>query len=103
MSILSSERFACFQCGFPYSVQDRIGRNDVCPRCEADLHCCRNCRHYNPRAHNECNEPQAEWVREKDRSNYCDYFDSKRGGEHDRSGAREDAKSRFEDLFKSRK
>ena len=101
MSILSSDPFACHKCGTPYSVTDRIGRKDTCRKCDADLHCCLNCRHYNKHVHNECNENQAEWVRDKDRSNYCDYFDPKRGGS---SGAgkssTEEARSRFEDLFR---
>lgn len=48
---------------------------DTCPRCDADLHTCRNCRHYDAGAHHECRENQAEWVRDKDRNNRCDYFD----------------------------
>lgn len=47
---------------------------DTCPHCDADLHCCRNCRFYDPGKHNECSETQAEWVRDKVVSNYCDYF-----------------------------
>jgi hypothetical protein len=82
-------------------MQNRIGRKDVCPQCDADLHCCYNCRHYNAHAHNECNETQAEWVRAKDRSNYCDYFDPKRGGRTGPGNSKaEEARSRFDSLFK---
>ena len=101
MNILSSEPCVCFKCGTPYQVRDRVGRSAVCLKCDADLHCCLNCRHYNAHVHNECNETQAEWVRDKDRSNYCDYFDPKRGL---RTGGKatsaDDARARFDSLFK---
>lgn len=91
--------FCCFRCGSPYALRERIGRSDACPTCDADLHCCCNCRHHSPNAHNQCNEPQAEWVREKDRSNHCDYFEPRRGpGET--ATKTQDARAHFEDLFK---
>jgi hypothetical protein len=96
----SSELF-CFRCGAPNVFKERIGRADTCSKCDADLHCCRNCRHYSPSAHNQCNEPQAEWVREKDRGNFCDYFEPRRGTAGGVEKNRErDARARFEDLFK---
>jgi hypothetical protein len=102
MNARQTDSFLCAKCRNPYEVKDRIGRKDTCPKCDADLHTCLNCRHYNPRAHNECNETQAEWVREKDRSNFCDYFEPSRGaGAGPPSTARQnDARARFEDLFK---
>jgi hypothetical protein len=101
MNLLSSEPCVCFQCGAPYQAKDRVGRNAVCLRCGADLHCCLNCRHHNAHAHNECNETQAEWVRDKDRSNYCDYFDPKRGaGPANKDSSKDDARVRFDSLFK---
>ncbi len=93
--------FHCFRCNAPNEIQDRIGLRDTCVQCDADLHCCRNCRHYSRSAHNQCNEPQAEWVRDKDRANYCDYFEPRRGGRGEEDSNRaQDAKARFEDLFK---
>jgi hypothetical protein len=91
--------FRCHRCRKVHEFSGRIGRRDSCPQCDADLHCCLNCRHYQPSAHNQCNETQAEWVRDKDRANYCDYFEPRRGEATGGSRA-EDARSRFEDLFK---
>ncbi len=54
----------------------QVLNNDTCSRCDADLHCCRNCRFFDPSVSNQCGEPQAEWVRTKDRRNYCDYFEA---------------------------
>ena len=92
--------FCCFRCGSAYAFTDRIGRGDSCPRCDADLRCCMNCRHYSPNAHNQCNETQSEWVREKDRSNYCDYFEPRRGSDGQAANRGQDARAKFEDLFK---
>jgi hypothetical protein len=65
---------ACFSCGQDLSDLDQIGRRDTCSKCDADLHCCRNCEFYEPKAYNECREVQAERVLEKEDSNFCDYF-----------------------------
>jgi hypothetical protein len=65
----------CFRCGAELNFQDHTpGRRDSCNTCGADVHVCKNCSHYDPKAYNECKEPQAERVVEKERSNFCDYF-----------------------------
>ena len=64
----------CFSCKRELDVGEKTGRTETCPFCNADLHCCLNCRFYDPAAYNQCREPQAERVVEKDRSNFCDYF-----------------------------
>lgn len=63
----------CFSCKKEIQVQGLIGRRDEC-ECGADLHCCKNCAHYDPRAYNECKEPQADRILEKERANFCDHF-----------------------------
>ncbi len=69
----------CFHCGSDLKYADRIGLREECPKCKNDVHCCKNCRFYDPKVYNECNEPQAELVRERDRSNHCDYFQAGQG------------------------
>jgi hypothetical protein len=66
----------CFGCGrdTPLASGERIGFRDTCPACGRDLHVCRNCAHHDPSAYNECREPNAERVGERERSNRCDYF-----------------------------
>ena len=68
--------FSCWKCGkrIEYPAGSRVPRADACPQCHADLHCCLNCRFYDPGKHNQCAETQAEWVRDKEAANYCEYF-----------------------------
>jgi len=42
--------------------------------CGAWLHCCRNCDFYAPGRTNDCREPNAERVADKDQGNFCDWF-----------------------------
>jgi hypothetical protein len=54
-----------------------FGRLDECPKCSRDLHVCRMCEFFDPRVANACREPIADEVKEKERSNFCDYFQAK--------------------------
>jgi hypothetical protein len=63
----------CHRCDAEIS-QERVGARDVCARCHAYLHCCRNCDFYEPGAHNDCREPNAETVADKEQGNFCDFF-----------------------------
>ncbi len=64
---------------------DRLGFRDECTRCGADLHVCRNCELYDPGAYNQCREPQAERVGDRERANRCEWF--RPAGNEARSGA----------------
>jgi len=64
----------CYFCRKELDISGRAARGDECPHCGADVKICLNCRFFDPNSYNECSEPQAERVKEKDRSNYCDYF-----------------------------
>ena len=70
---------SCFHCGSEVDIEGKIGRSDVCPRCKSAVKCCRNCRFYERSAHNHCREPAAEWVPDKERSNFCEYFEPGQG------------------------
>lgn len=66
----------CFSCKneIPISIGEIVGRRDECSSCGADVHVCLNCAFYDPSAYHECRETQADYVKEKDRSNFCGYF-----------------------------
>ena len=97
-------RISCWQCGVTIEQlgMARIGKREACSNCDADLHCCRNCRFFDPSVHNQCRETQAEWVKEKDRANYCDYFEPTQavGPPRRKSSSSSDVKKKFDDLFK---
>lgn len=79
----------------------RVLTRDTCPKCDYDLHVCLNCRFYDPAKHNQCAETQAEWVRDKEASNYCDYFSPNPALSGCKlSSPTDDAKKKFSSLFK---
>jgi hypothetical protein len=92
----------CFACNasIDLAAGERVGFRDTCDDCAADLHCCCNCQHHDRGAHNECREPNTEWVSERERSNHCEYFaPSDRGGGQAAKEASA-AKSQLDALFK---
>lgn len=91
--------FCCFQCQGELDIIERPGRQETCPDCGADLHCCRNCRFYDRASYNECREPMAERVLEKEKANFCDYFEFLVQAAGQESPER-DAKRRLTALFK---
>lgn len=65
----------CFNCGHEFPAAFKPGRREECPKCHADVHVCRNCKNYDKNVYNECREPQADVVKERDRANFCDFFE----------------------------
>jgi predicted RNA-binding Zn-ribbon protein involved in translation (DUF1610 family) len=88
----------CFSCGKELKIVESVGRGEACPHCGADMHCCRNCEFYDPNAYNECREPMAERVLEKDRSNFCDYFQMAEKS-YSAEGKSSEAKRKLDELF----
>lgn len=70
----STVTVSCFHCGKTTTFSERVGFRDECEHCHADSRVCKNCRFYDRAAYNECREPSAEVVMEKERSNRCDFF-----------------------------
>ena len=74
------DQLVCWKCGV--SIEDLpfpLGRESECKNCRAQLHVCRLCEFFNPSRAEQCDEPIADYVREKDRANFCDYFKPKPG------------------------
>lgn len=94
----------CHNCGFQLKLVSgmKIHRRDTCDSCGSDLHCCCNCRFFDPDRSNQCAEPQAELVADKEQSNFCDYFEPRTTVDlvnRGRGGA-EAARRSFDALFK---
>ena len=88
----------CHNCGEPWTLNGNPGRGETCMKCRADLRVCLNCAFYDKTRANECFEPQVEKVKEKDRSNYCDYFRFKEEGQQ--KDGRTEAEKAWKDIFK---
>ncbi|WP_318661136.1 hypothetical protein [uncultured Treponema sp.] len=63
----------CKKCGTPITIEN-ITRSSTCPDCGRDLHTCINCRFYSPGSHYDCHETIDELVKDKEKSNFCDFF-----------------------------
>ena len=91
----------CWKCGNEILLDSKPARKDTCDKCGAYLRCCYNCVFYDRGAHNQCREPQAEWQGDKEKANFCDYFQPGRSGaSKDRRSAKDDARKKLDDLFK---
>ncbi|HJO12971.1 MAG: hypothetical protein QGG67_13465 [Gammaproteobacteria bacterium] len=65
----------CWKCGtelkrliLPFS------RYEECSTCKADLHACMQCRNYKAAVADACTEDRADFVLDKDKANFCDFF-----------------------------
>jgi DNA-directed RNA polymerase subunit RPC12/RpoP len=97
-------RYQCYKCKdelvFDVKVGERpqIGRRDQCPTCTAYLHCCYNCRFWDPDVHNQCTENQGEFIRDRAEGNFCLYFTFRTIVESGEDEAAK-AKSRLDSMF----
>ena len=96
---------ACHACGREIPAGEKIRRADECAGCGRDLRCCRNCRYFDPKVNNQCREVVAEWVSDKERANFCDYFELAQGPRSAPAGGgkspEELAREKFKKLFGS--
>lgn len=98
MAITQEPRHACHKCKEELVFEVKIGRRDTCPNCAAYLHCCFNCKFWDPNVHNQCTENQGEFIRDRAEGNFCLYFTFSQIGE-DRSSESNEAKSKLDALF----
>ena len=90
----------CQQCNKKAELEHKVGFREECPHCGSDLHTCLNCRFYDTSAYNECKESSAERVLNKDRNNYCEYFDPIKEGKDSVLLDRAEQLKKAEALFK---
>lgn len=90
-----SADLVCYNCGHLLAALTLpISRRDLCPGCSMHLHVCRMCTKFDPRVTRQCREDDAEDVIEKERVNFCEWFepssdayDAGRAGRHARAEA----------------
>ena len=98
----SAMSYYCHKCSAEVDIANAssVGRREECSKCSSDLHACLNCKFYDQSAYNECREPQAERVVDKDRANFCDYFTYAQDRQAGGSSEADSAKAALDDLFK---
>jgi hypothetical protein len=91
----------CYKCGESLSdtLKVMVSRSDTCPKCLADIRCCKMCQFYDPKSYNECRENSADRVKEKEKANFCDYFKIS-SSYNDAEKARLEALAKAQALFK---
>jgi len=105
------EVLRCALCGTIVPPPVEITFESQCPKCKADLRCCKNCRHFDTAARLECTQNISERISKKDLRNRCEFFVARTSIERetrDSGGATSgtpsvkpsDARSAFDNLFK---
>jgi len=87
----------CYNCGTEFEI--KVYRNTECSDCGKDAKVCLNCRFYSPGSHWDCNENIREAVREKDRANFCDFFELTSNYKASGENKEDKAKKAFDSLF----
>jgi len=109
-------RARCASCG--NVLQPGFDSNGVCPKCSFELHCCKQCVHFDSAAQWECTQPIPAPILKKTSKNHCKLFEFRMTVEKDTAPIAQaaptavqrehaytasrpnDARRAFEDLFK---
>jgi len=95
----------CARCGNELTVAIAWSAEGQCSRCQADLHSCAQCAHFDTGASFECHQPIPARVSPKDARNTCTFFEPRTTVERETKSASSpsspsSAKKAFDDLFK---
>jgi hypothetical protein len=94
----------CWRCGAALDwLTLPVSRTDECRVCRAEVHVCRMCRFYDTGKAKNCAEPVADEVRDKERANFCGYFEAAEGRFKSRSAGTDMGKDALEALFRQKK
>ena len=92
----------CHSCGREWELDGQPGRSESCHGCNEDLRICLNCVFHDRSVAYQCRERRAEPVTEKNRSNFCEYFDFALrdwGGSGGTNKRAEEARNTFDQFF----
>ena len=94
------KNITCYHCNksIPILGAFKIVRTEECPYCSTSLHCCRMCTFYDPKVYNECRESNADRIVDKEKANFCDYFNLSDGSNV--GDSKEDLLDKAGSLFK---
>lgn len=75
-----SDDLGCWKCAASLNdLPQPLGRRAECPACGAELHVCRQCRHFDTAKAKQCRERAADEVMNKTRANFCEWFQARSG------------------------
>jgi hypothetical protein len=66
-------RARCANCGAV--LTPGFDPNGTCPKCQFELHCCKQCRFFDSGAQFECTQPIPERISPKDAKNTCTFYE----------------------------
>jgi len=90
----------CRSCQKELELPDKISFREECLHCGEDIHSCLYCKYYDTTSYNDCKESSADRVVDKERNNYCDYFQLAKTVESGQGLSEEKlAKKKLEGLF----
>ena len=92
---------SCYNCGKEIP-ENNLGRQDGCQNCGRDTRVCKNCKHYDRSYNNECREEQAGRQVEKEKGNFCEWFQARAGAGGTGGPTKQDLKSAADSLFKKK-
>jgi len=92
----------CYNCGHTIELNDRVTHTATCEKCTSFLKCCLNCKFYDPNAYNECLEFSADRVKDKEKANFCDFFEPASGSNFKQNKRKDDSLKKLNDLFKKK-
>ncbi|NGX62964.1 MAG: hypothetical protein KR126chlam6_00368 [Candidatus Anoxychlamydiales bacterium] len=89
----------CFKCKKKLDLPSKkIGFKQTCFFCEVDLHVCKNCKYYSIGKPNDCVVPNTEYVRDREKYNFCEDFKFKESLDDAKTKDKKDiSKKLFED------
>ncbi|MGY0581632.1 MAG: hypothetical protein ACW7DP_06395 [Paraglaciecola chathamensis] len=65
----------CWQCGtFLERIITPVSRREECSQCKTDIHACKMCLNHDAQNRTGCDEERAEYIVDKERANFCEYF-----------------------------
>lgn len=91
----------CYHCAHEIPTDTKIFRQTVCEQCGSYVHCCMNCQHYDSKAYNQCHEPAADRVLDKEKANFCDFFNMRMAAAKQDNRA-DEARKKLDALFKKK-
>ncbi len=89
----------CWSCDREQSASD-YGRETLCLGCSKPTRVCKNCRWYDVGRTHQCAEVIMEPVKDKERANYCEFFEATQNSTSEKLDPKEDPLKAAEDLFK---